>query len=142
MTSERPSRFRFHSVGLVARVLLFAAVLHFLVLPQIGGTGKALRLIAGLDPLLVVGALVLAAIPLSRGRLGVIEAALIVTLVGFGSPRGVASLGVAGYRVVPFWVPIPAGAAAWAGLVGGRSRGAIRAMAEHARPALREPTAR
>lgn len=76
---------------------------------------------------------VLAAVPLSPGGLGVIEATLIVALVGFGAPRAVASLGVASYRVVQFWVPIPAGAAAWASLVGGRRRDAMRAMAEHAR---------
>jgi hypothetical protein len=82
---------------------------------------------------------VLAAIPLSPGGLGVIEATMIVTLVGFGAPRATASLGVATYRLVQFWVPIPAGAAAWISLGGsrrltslGRRRGAIESMAEEA----------
>jgi hypothetical protein len=76
---------------------------------------------------------VLAAVPLSPGGLGVIEATLIVTLVGFGAPRATASLGVATYRLVQFWLPIPTGAAAWATLAGVDRRGAIDAMAEEAR---------
>jgi hypothetical protein len=74
---------------------------------------------------------VLAAIPLSPGGLGVIEATLIVSIVGFGAPRAAASLGVATYRLVQFWVPIPAGAAAWVSL-GGRRRNAIDSMAQEA----------
>ncbi len=76
---------------------------------------------------------VLAAIPLSPGGLGVIEAALIVSLVGFGAPRATASLGVSAYRLVQFWAPIPAGAAAWASLAGTHPRGAIEAMSAQAR---------
>ncbi len=77
---------------------------------------------------------VLAAVPLSPGGLGIIEATLIVSLVGFGAPRATASLGVATYRLVQFWVPIPLGAAAWASL-GGRPRqgSAIEAMTDEAR---------
>lgn len=78
---------------------------------------------------------VLAAIPLSPGGLGIVEATLIVTLVGFGAPRATASLGVATYRLVQFWLPIPVGAAAWASLAGTRRRGAIGAMADEARAA-------
>lgn len=78
---------------------------------------------------------VLAAIPLSPGGLGVIEATLIVTLVGFGVPRAAASLAVATYRLVQFWLPIPMGAAAWASLAGTHRRGAIDAMADEVRTA-------
>ncbi|MDE0803516.1 MAG: lysylphosphatidylglycerol synthase transmembrane domain-containing protein [Acidimicrobiales bacterium] len=74
---------------------------------------------------------VLAAIPLSPGGLGVIETTLILTLIGFGTPRAAASLGVAAYRLVQFWLPIPAGAAAWATLAGGRKRDALAAMVDH-----------
>lgn len=73
---------------------------------------------------------VLAAIPLSPGGLGVIETTLVVTLVGFGTARAEASLGVAAYRIVQFWLPIPAGAAAWASLAGGRQRNALSSMVE------------
>jgi uncharacterized protein (TIRG00374 family) len=78
---------------------------------------------------------VLAAIPLSPGGLGIVEATLIVTLVAFGAPRAAASLGVATYRLVQFWLPIPVGAAAWASLAGTRRRGAIEAMTDEARAA-------
>jgi hypothetical protein len=38
------------------------------------------------------------------------------TLVGFGSPRGIAILGVITYRLVNFWLPIPVGALAYLSL--------------------------
>lgn len=56
---------------------------------------------------------VMAAIPVSPGGLGVIEAILIPTLVGFGTPRAEASIGVVAYRLVNFWLPIPIGAASY-----------------------------
>ena len=56
---------------------------------------------------------VMAAIPISPGGLGIIEAILIPTLVGFGSSRAQASIGVVVYRLVNFWMPIPAGALAY-----------------------------
>ena len=56
---------------------------------------------------------VMAAVPVSPGGLGVIEAVLIPTLVGFGAPRAEASIGVVAYRLVNFWLPIPVGAAAY-----------------------------
>jgi uncharacterized protein (TIRG00374 family) len=63
------------------------------------------------DGLLVAYGLanVLAAIPLTPGGLGVIEVTLTSTLVGFGTPRGIAVLGVVVYRLVNFWLPIPLG---------------------------------
>jgi len=59
---------------------------------------------------------VLAAIPITPGGLGVVEAVLTATLVGFGAPRGVALLGVISYRLVNFWLPIPFGAVAYLSL--------------------------
>jgi uncharacterized protein (TIRG00374 family) len=56
---------------------------------------------------------VIAAVPVSPGGLGVVEAVLIPTLVGFGVPRAEASIGVVAYRLVNFWLPIPAGAASY-----------------------------
>ena len=63
------------------------------------------------DGLLVAYGLanVLAAIPLTPGGLGVVEAALTTLLVGFGTPRGIATLGVVVYRLFQFWAPIPLG---------------------------------
>ena len=52
---------------------------------------------------------VLAVIPITPGGLGIVEGVLIPTLVGFGSPRSIATLGVLSYRAANFWLPIPAG---------------------------------
>ncbi len=59
---------------------------------------------------------VLAAIPLTPGGLGVVEAVLTSTLVGFGTPSTIAIIGVATYRLVNFWLPIPIGALAYVSL--------------------------
>jgi hypothetical protein len=59
---------------------------------------------------------ILAAIPITPGGLGVIELALTTILVGFGTPRSIALLGVLGYRLVNFWLPIPVGGAAYVSL--------------------------
>jgi uncharacterized protein (TIRG00374 family) len=65
----------------------------------------------GIDGLIVAYGLanVLAAVPITPGGLGVVEAVLTSTLVGFGAPRGVAILGVITYRLLNFWLPIPLG---------------------------------
>jgi uncharacterized protein (TIRG00374 family) len=73
---------------------------------------------------------VLAAIPLTPGGLGVVEAILTSTLVGFGAPRDIALLGVITYRFVNFWLPIPVGALAYLSLhVGPASTRSARAAA-------------
>jgi uncharacterized protein (TIRG00374 family) len=59
---------------------------------------------------------VLAAVPVTPGGLGVVEGVLISTLVGFGTARGIALLGVVAYRLVNFWLPIPLGALAYLSL--------------------------
>jgi hypothetical protein len=76
----------------------------------------------GFDGLIVAYGLanVLAAVPVTPGGLGVIETVLTSSLVGFGTPRGIAILGVISYRLVNFWLPIPAGAAAYVSLGIGR----------------------
>jgi uncharacterized protein (TIRG00374 family) len=56
---------------------------------------------------------VMAAVPVSPGGLGVIEAVLIPALVGFGTPRAEAAIGVVAYRVINFWLPIPVGAVSY-----------------------------
>lgn len=70
---------------------------------------------------------VLAAIPLTPGGLGVVEATLTALLVGFGVPRGQAVIGVVTYRLANFWLPIPLGAAAYVSLSVGRLRDRHRA---------------
>lgn len=79
---------------------------------------------------------VLAAIPVTPGGLGVVEAVLTSSLVGFGTPKATAILGVITYRLMNFWLPIPAGALSYVslevGLTGSkhRRRREIRQMAE------------
>jgi hypothetical protein len=59
---------------------------------------------------------VLAAIPITPGGLGVVEAVLTSTLVGFGTPSAIAILGVAAYRLLNFWLPIPLGGLSYVSL--------------------------
>jgi uncharacterized protein (TIRG00374 family) len=81
---------------------------------------------------------VLAAIPITPGGLGVIETVLTSTLVGFGVPRGTAILGVIGWRLIQFWLPIPMGGLAYLSLrlqqevPPDRKRDELRRLAEQA----------
>ena len=56
------------------------------------------------------------ALPLTPGGLGVVDSIAPTLLVGFGVTSGVATLGVLGWRVVNFWLPIPTGALAYLSL--------------------------
>jgi uncharacterized protein (TIRG00374 family) len=49
------------------------------------------------------------ALPITPGGLAIIEGTLSSILVGFGTPRTIAILGVIGWRLVNFWLPIPLG---------------------------------
>jgi hypothetical protein len=94
----------------------------------------------GPDGLLVAYGLanVLAAIPITPGGLGVVEAVLTSMLVAFGAPKDEAILGVISYRLVNFWLPIPLGGLAYVSLrvdrlVSRRARAAeLRDAAEEA----------
>lgn len=82
---------------------------------------------------------VLAAIPITPGGLGVVETVLSSTLVGFGTPRGVAILGVLAYRLVNFWAPIPVGGLTYLSLQvspGATSEEARQARSDRRREAL------
>ena len=90
------------------------------------------------DGLLVAYGLanVLAAIPLTPGGLGVIEATLTALLVnGFGVTRGVAILGVTAYRLINFWAPIPLGGVAYLSLQASRRAAAHHSDGERQRAA-------
>jgi uncharacterized protein (TIRG00374 family) len=82
-------------------------------------------------------AFVLAAIPITPGGLGVVEVTLAALLVGFGTPRVTAGLGVATYRLVSFWLPIPLGAASYLSLRfwthPAAARAEMKRAVEHAR---------
>src|SRR6202034_1130816 len=60
------------------------------------------------DGLLVAYGLanILAAVPLTPGGLGVVEATLTTTLVGFDTTRAVAIVGVVAYRLLHIWLPV------------------------------------
>ena len=56
------------------------------------------------------------ALPLTPAGLGVVDSLAPLRLVSFGVTRSVATLGVLGWRLVNFWLPIPAGAIAYVSL--------------------------
>jgi uncharacterized protein (TIRG00374 family) len=67
------------------------------------------------------------ALPVTPAGLGVIDSVAPLLLVSFGVTRSVATLGVLGWRLVNFWLPIPAGAAAYVSLKVPRGAG-LKAM--------------
>jgi uncharacterized protein (TIRG00374 family) len=96
----------------------------------------------GIDGLLVAYGLanVLAALPITPGGLGIVEGVLTPTLIGFGVPGPIAVLGVVAWRLVNFWLPIPAGGLAYLSLrLGPEERRGRRA--EELRRAVEEATA-
>jgi len=58
----------------------------------------------------------LAILPITPGGVGIIEGVLVPSLVGFGTPKSIALLGVLTWRVFNYWAPIPAGGVAWVSL--------------------------
>jgi uncharacterized protein (TIRG00374 family) len=104
----------------------------------VGAFGHWVRL----DDLLVAYGLanVLAVLPITPSGLGVVEFVLTSTLVGFGTPRDIALLGVITYRVLNFWLPIPIGGLAYLSLraeYGVRERGSEQ-LRELAKQSLEE----
>ena len=76
---------------------------------------------------------VLGVVPVTPGGLGIIDSTAPLLLVSFGVTRSVATLGVLAWRLVNFWLPIPAGAAAYVSLKVPRDGGlkaAWRAVSE------------
>ena len=105
-----------------------------------------------LDPIVLLVAYgvgnVLAAIPVTPGGLGPVEAATAFVLRGFGVPAAIAALGVLAWRLYNFWLPIPVGAGCYVSLRVRRGtsvreqRHALATMAEEARaPIEDEPVA-
>ena len=58
-------------------------------------------------------AIVLAQIPVTPGALGFVEAGLMAMLVLAGVGAADAALATLAYRLASYWLPLPAGAAAW-----------------------------
>jgi uncharacterized protein (TIRG00374 family) len=76
-----------------------------------GGLVNPIELFAAYGIANVAGAL-----PITPGGLGVVDSVAPLLLVGFGVTRSVATLGVIAWRLVNFWLPIPAGAASYVSL--------------------------
>ena len=99
------------AVGWAAAFWLLDAASLFVFIAALG------KIVSPIDLLVAYGlAQVLAVIPITPSGLGVIEGVLIPTLAGFGVPRATAILGVLGYRLVNFWLPIPVGGMAYLSL--------------------------
>lgn len=97
--------------------------------------------VSPIDLLVAYGlANVLAVIPITPGGLGVIEGVLIPTLVGFHVPKAIAILGVLSYRLVNFWLPIPAGGVAYLSLRFGPAARSRRRMPALPTDTLEAPT--
>jgi uncharacterized protein (TIRG00374 family) len=79
-------------------------------------------------------------LPITPAGLGVIDSLAPLLLVSFGVTRSVATLGVLGWRLVNFWLPIPAGAAAYVSLKVPRGAGlkamrhAVATLMSHGKP--------
>ena len=88
------------------------------------------------------------ALPVTPGGLGVVDSIAPLLLVSFGVTRSVATLGVLGWRLVNFWLPIPAGAVAYATLKVPRGSGlkamraAVSTMMAHSSPGPEAPEER
>jgi uncharacterized protein (TIRG00374 family) len=130
------------------RALLWAAVNWLLDAAALAIFIAAFRGWVGVDGLLISFGIanVLAAIPITPGGLGVVEATLTALLVGFGLPRARAVIAVVAYRLANFWLPIPLAGWAYVSLQveRGRRRRAARAALQHvAEEAVEEaPTVR
>jgi uncharacterized protein (TIRG00374 family) len=99
------------AVGWAAAFWLLDASSLFVFIAALGKIVNPVDLLVGYGL-----AQVLAVIPITPSGLGVIEGVLIPTLVGFGVPKETAILGVLGYRLVNFWLPIPVGGVAYLSL--------------------------
>jgi hypothetical protein len=85
------------------------------------------------------------ALPVTPGGLGVVDSIAPLLLVSFGVTRSVATLGVLGWRLVNFWLPIPVGAIAYVSLKVPRGAGlkamraAVSALLARPAPAEKPP---
>jgi putative heme transporter len=56
---------------------------------------------------------VVAMVPITPGSLGITETTLAIVLIGFGAATSPVFLGIAAYRMVHYWLPIPGGLLAY-----------------------------
>jgi uncharacterized membrane protein YbhN (UPF0104 family) len=88
-------------------------------------------------PLLVVYGLgnILAIVPLTPGGLGVVEGVMIPALLGFDVPSASALIGVLGWRLWQFWLPIPIAGVCYLSLRFGQLVGKPRHASTRTNPA-------
>jgi uncharacterized protein (TIRG00374 family) len=80
--------------------------------------------VLGLGTILTVYGLgsILAQLPLTPGGLGIVEGVMVPAFILFGVPPSVAVIGVIGWRLLEFWMPIPLSAIAYGSLRAGPLR--------------------
>jgi uncharacterized protein (TIRG00374 family) len=61
-------------------------------------------------------------VPITPGGLGIIEGVLVPAIIAFGTPHGIALLGVLSWRLVEFWLPLPIAVLAYGSLRAGPLR--------------------
>jgi uncharacterized protein (TIRG00374 family) len=69
-------------------------------------------------------------VPITPGGLGIIEGVLVPAIIGFGTPHGIALLGVLSWRLVEFWLPLPIAVLAYGSLRAGPLRRRARNTTE------------
>lgn len=111
---REPARFVLCAVFAVLNWVLDALAL-WLVLAALGALVAPGPLLAAYG----VGT-ILAQLPLTPGGLGLVEGVLVPAFVTFGVPADIALLGVLGWRVLQYWLPIPVGGLAALSLTGWR----------------------
>lgn len=104
--------------NLLKRVVIWASLNWLLDAASLWVFLRAFGGSLDVDALLVAFGLanIFAVIPITPGGLGVVEGVYIPTLIGFGLPRRVATLGVASYRLAQLWLPILLGGILYATL--------------------------
>ena len=93
---------------LLGRVVLWAALNWMFDMAALWVFLRAFNTTMPLDAIIVSFGIanVLAAIPITPGGLGYVDASYVALLVGFGATRSRATLGVAAYRFAQFFFPI------------------------------------
>jgi uncharacterized protein (TIRG00374 family) len=112
------------AVGLASANWLLDAAALWVFLLAFGYTSDPRRMLVAYALASLVGLL-----PITPGGLGIIEGVLVPTLVGFGTPQGIAVLGVLTWRIVQYWLPMPIAVAAYLSLRAGPLRRSEREVA-------------
>jgi uncharacterized protein (TIRG00374 family) len=112
------------AIGLAAANWLLDAGALWVLLLAFGFAADPRRMLVSYGLACLVGLL-----PITPGGLGIIEGVLIPSLVGFGTPQGVAVLGVLTWRLVQYWLPMPLAVPAYLSLRASRRRRSRREVA-------------